>query len=448
MPADHGQTSRHPRSRPILFELRSSTGFIVLSASVAYFQDGFLYASVRLYAFLRSCRTNDHLLSLQVVPVLPFSLHERSGIPHDAIQFWNSTFLAIFGVFQVLGGPVVGWWADHSSSRRLPYLFGLICAFAATILFMVARSIWILVIARVVQGIAAAIVNTLSLALLADTVEKDQLGFWMGLALSGMTLGVLLAPPLAAVVYERAGYAWVFVMALVIVGIDMILRFVIIEKKDAKRWIKETNESSASSLLEATPADPDRAVGDSVDEAVAQIYGVASVKLRPAQTRLLTPHNRQHPDEATSLLDKPALKSKSSLRQCLPTSILLLTSPTIAAAIYGCVINATLVTAFDASLPIFVAEAFSWSAEKAGVILLALTIPPLLGFIPGALADRYGPSRIAMVGFVLSTLCILFMGMIDTADVVHIVLLIVLLFFTSRNPWALFQMCEIVFVSG
>ena len=44
--------ARNIARRPVLLELRSSTRFIVLSASIAFFQDGFLYGSVRYqYAY-------------------------------------------------------------------------------------------------------------------------------------------------------------------------------------------------------------------------------------------------------------------------------------------------------------------------------------------------------------------------------------------------------------
>ncbi len=42
----HKKHSKNAKARPIYLKLRSSTALIVLSTSVAYFQDGFLYGSV------------------------------------------------------------------------------------------------------------------------------------------------------------------------------------------------------------------------------------------------------------------------------------------------------------------------------------------------------------------------------------------------------------------
>ena len=344
-------------------------------------------------------------------------------------------FLVIFGVFQVLGGPVMGWWADHSHSNRGPFLFGLLCAFAATALFMLARSMTALVAARVIQGISAAIVNTLGLALLAETVDEAQLGFWMGLALSGMTLGIVVGPPLAAVIYERAGYTWVFALALIVIAIDMMLRLMIIERKDARAWLVEADSTATEEASKAIPPGMEATADESSYGSIERSYAVRSpVHEQIANGSANGTTDGQHQDEASTLLIKSTPTPKNSLRRCLPTSLILLTSRPIATAVYGCIVNAILVTSFDATLPIFVSRTFSWNAERAGAILLALTVVPLLGFIPGALADRYGPSKVALTGFALATLCTLLMSLVRTDEVFQIVMLTILLFFTSKPP--------------
>ena len=328
---------------------------------------------------------------------------------------------------------MAGWWADHARTNRGPFLAGLVCAFAATALFMVATSMAVLVAARVMQGVSAAIVNTLGLALLADTVDRDQLGFWMGLALSGMTLGILVGPPLAAVVYERVGYTWVFAVALIVIAIDMVLRLVMVEKRTASEWLQEESDADAQKTPNGAP--PHRSVtgADGGEEGVSNPHDALSpVNVETSNGYTGNTVNWQSPNEATPLLGKPSPKSKYSFRRHLPASVILLTSPQIAAAVYGVLVNATLVTSFDATLPIFVSRTFRWNAERAGAILLALTVVPLVGFIPGALADRYGPSNVALVGFALSTVCILLMSLIHAAEVGQIVMLALLLFFTSK----------------
>lgn len=73
---------------------------------------------------------------------------------------------------------VVGWFADHSSSRKAPLLTGLLLAFVASLIFCFARAPWVLVIARVFQGFSASVIYTVGLALIADTVPAEEVGSW------------------------------------------------------------------------------------------------------------------------------------------------------------------------------------------------------------------------------------------------------------------------------
>ena len=75
---------------------------------------------------------------------------------------------------------VFGYIADHTKTRRSPFILGLVVLAGATILLHLGRSFMLLVIARTLQGISAAVVWTVGLALLADTISKDGVGHVMG----------------------------------------------------------------------------------------------------------------------------------------------------------------------------------------------------------------------------------------------------------------------------
>ena len=72
---------------------------------------------------------------------------------------------------------ITGWLADRGT-RQLPFLAGLVIAAAATLLLCFGTALWVLVIARLLQGLAASVVYTAGLALVADTVDADQVGSW------------------------------------------------------------------------------------------------------------------------------------------------------------------------------------------------------------------------------------------------------------------------------
>lgn len=143
---------------PAWLHLRSSTRFICFTAFIATFTDGFLYGSI--------------------VPVLPFSLIDRSGVSEDDVQMWLSIFLMTFGLTMTIGAPIAGWAANAVSSRKVPFLAGLGVAFVATLLFYLGHAPWVLVIARAFQGLSAPLINTTALALVADSVDRDRIGSW------------------------------------------------------------------------------------------------------------------------------------------------------------------------------------------------------------------------------------------------------------------------------
>lgn len=176
--------------RPILFRLRSAQWFIVLAVCVAVFTDVFLYAVI--------------------VPVLPFAIESRVGLPHDEVQHWVSVLLAVYGAALLVSSPIFGILADRIKSRQLPLLGGLLVLMGSTIMFCLGRSIPVLVVARVLQGASAGTVWTVALALLSDTVGKDESAQALGFVAAAYSCGTLVGPLLGGLVYQQSGYYEVF----------------------------------------------------------------------------------------------------------------------------------------------------------------------------------------------------------------------------------------------
>lgn len=91
---------------------------------------------------------------------------------------WLSLFLMTFGIAMTIGAPISGWAATRITSRKVPFLAGLVMAFVATMIFCLGRAPWVLVVARAFQGLSAPLINTTALALVADSVDREQIGSW------------------------------------------------------------------------------------------------------------------------------------------------------------------------------------------------------------------------------------------------------------------------------
>ncbi|KAL8856520.1 MAG: hypothetical protein Q9178_006835 [Gyalolechia marmorata] len=300
---------------------------------------------------------------------------------------------------------ICGWIADRTSERSVSFYSGLIVLGAATVLFGLAKASWVLLISRLLQGFSAAITYTVGLALLVDTVGRDNIGQWMGTALSSSSFGLIVSPLLGGIVYAKAGYMSVFAMALALIVFDIGMRLVMIEKKKAAQY---------KPLDALTPENG--------------FYGTFTNERSPVRepSNGSTQARKPQDDSQASLL--PNEPQKTATRQSkMPVILKLLGIPRLLAAIYGIFVNVSTLTAFDGVLPLYVKKLFGWNSLEAGLIFLCLAIPALTGPIVGQLSDKLGPRWIAVAGCSLTAPPLVLLRLVDHDSLEQKILLCALL---------------------
>jgi MFS family permease len=90
--------------------------------------------------------------------------------------------------------------------RRKLLLAGIALFTLASALCGLAPSLWLLIAARALQGLGAAIMMTLTLALVGETVDKARTGSAMGLLATLSAVGTALGPSLGGVLIN--GFGW------------------------------------------------------------------------------------------------------------------------------------------------------------------------------------------------------------------------------------------------
>ena len=274
------------------------------------------------------------------------------------MQYWVSVMLAVYAAGLLAFSPIWGYMADQTSSRGVPFLMGLVALVLATALLMVGSSVAVIVVGRLLQGASAALVWTVGLAIVSDTVGPEHLGEAMGWVSLGMGFGVFSGPLLGGIVFAKGGYYAVFAMAFGCIGVDIILRLFMIETKVAAKYALP--ESSPESGTEPRDRSP-----------------------RTASS---------HPGPAAGT--EPVRRKKQ-----MPSLLILLKSPRLLSASWGCLVQAALLSAFDSVLPLYVHGTFGWDSLGAGLIFLPICIPSFFEPIIGKLSDRYGIRIMAVCGF-------------------------------------------------
>lgn len=130
----------------------------------------------------------------------------------------------------------MGYFSDRAASRKIHYLIGLGSLILSTGLVAMARTYWVLCGARVLQGCSSAVVWTVGMALLADTLPTNQLGVAMGTIGSVVSLAMVTAPVLGGTIFHHFGYEAVFYVLGGFLLLDVVLRLLLIERKDALQY--------------------------------------------------------------------------------------------------------------------------------------------------------------------------------------------------------------------
>lgn len=170
-----------------------------------------------------------HGLAVPVLPLLPAVVEQ--GPAATGILFSS------YAVAMIVATLFAGRLVDRHGPRTA-LLIGLVGLAAATLLFATGGPYWLLLVARFAQGIAGGMSWVAALSLIAATTTFAKRGQAMGIAMSTITLGVLVGPPLAGFLVEHLGTASPFLLAAGVALADGVLRMVLV--KDSPRVTDDT----------------------------------------------------------------------------------------------------------------------------------------------------------------------------------------------------------------
>src|SRR5213078_639149 len=131
------------------------------------------------------------ILDVAIVNVALPSIETDLNVTETTVQWVLIAYAITFGGFLLLGGRM----ADLLGRKRI-FIVGLVLFTLASLVCGLASTIGVLIAARAVQGIGAAIISPAALSIVTTTFEEGAernkaLGVWGALGGSGAAAGVL-----------------------------------------------------------------------------------------------------------------------------------------------------------------------------------------------------------------------------------------------------------------
>jgi MFS family permease len=116
--------------------------------------------------------------------------------------------LALFGLVNSSLQPITGRLSDRTGRRKIFVLVGLVLIATASFAYSLATTYWHLVLFRVFQGIAGALIIPTTVALVNDLATEDNRGGNMGTYNTFRLIGFGVGPIAAGGVVEAGPYAF------------------------------------------------------------------------------------------------------------------------------------------------------------------------------------------------------------------------------------------------
>lgn len=294
------------------------------------------------------------------------------GVSFQAVQWIVLAYL--LGITTLIVS--VGRLGDLLGRRRL-LLAGLVLFTGASVACGIAPVFWLLIAARGLQGLGAAVMMALTMAFVAETVPKSMTGRAMGLLGTMSAIGTALGPSLGGVLVATLGWQAIFIVNL---PLGVVTYLVLSLRLPADRQVpaeRATFDIIGTILLALS-------IGA---YALAMTLGrggfgwLNAGLLGGAATGLM-------------LFILHAVRTPSPLIRLATFRDPILTASVLMSGLVSTVIMATLVVG-----PFYLAFSLGLNAALVGIVLSAGPLVAALTGVPaGRLTDRFGAHRMTLAG--------------------------------------------------
>jgi EmrB/QacA subfamily drug resistance transporter len=318
------------------------------------------------------------ILDVSIVNVALPSIGRSLHASNESLQWVITAYAITFGGFLLLGGRA----ADLLGRRRM-FIIGLTFFSAASLACGFASSLGVLVAARAVQGLGAAIISPATLSIITTTFDEGAernkaLGIWGAMGGSGAAAGVLFG----GILTKYLGWEWIFFVNAPVGALVLALtpRFVRESRIEGVRRFDAAGAVTVTGglalLVYAISKAPDYGWGSA--RTIGELIGSAALLVAFLVIEIRTP--------------EPLMPLRIFRIRTLAGS-------NIVALLLGAVVFSNFFL-----LTLYVQQVLGYSALKTGITFLATagTVVVVAG-LSQALVTRVGPKPVMVAGMALIT---------------------------------------------
>src|SRR5437588_8280981 len=169
----------------------------------------------------------DNTIVNVALPTIQSSLHLKVSEPEWVVAGYALTF----GALMLTGGKLADLFG-----RRLIFVVGLVIFTGSSLACGLAGSASLLIGARVVQGIGAALMNPATLSIITVTFPPRQRGTAIGIWAGVSALALAIGPLVGGLITEHINWNWIFFINVPVGALAIAAAFLFIdESRDTSR---------------------------------------------------------------------------------------------------------------------------------------------------------------------------------------------------------------------
>ncbi len=184
------------------------------------------------------------MLDNTVVNVALPSIRRDLGIGLSELEWIVTGYALTFAALMLIGGKI----AD-AYGRRLIFVVGIVVFTGASLWCGLSDTGGMLIAARVVQGVGAALMNPVTLSIIAATFPPRQRGTAIGIWAGVSALALAIGPLVGGLLTEHLNWSWIFFVNVPVGALGVVASFIFIDESRDETHVRLDLPGLAASAI-------------------------------------------------------------------------------------------------------------------------------------------------------------------------------------------------------